>query len=165
MDLSERQADQHPVVPLAVLERDGLSWHEKVALLGWWMHCNLPSAVPEVKHIFQPGWYIRQMTMPAGQLFVGRIHRQGHLLKLIAGRAMWLRPDGRFIYDAPATVQTAPGSQVVAVSITEVVVQSLHVNPDDSRDIQQLEEDAFEPPESTLALGKELMKEPKWLAQ
>lgn len=136
------------------------SWAEKLAYLTYRLR-PLADAPPEescpVEHIFEPGVYIREMRIPAGMLFIGRPHRHGHRCALLEGSVIHITeanaPHG-VQRDAPFEVMTAPGTQMVLKTLTDVVGRTYHPNPTESRDVAALEADAFHPLEDMLKLGK-----------
>lgn len=131
-----------------------LTWPEKVAYLAWQVS-QLPQASMPVTHQFQDGHYIREMTIPAETVFLGRMHRQGHTLELLEGEAILILPTGPVHKRAPDRLQTVPGFQAVAFTLTDVRVRSLHPDTGE-RDIAVLEDHIAESKESTLALGQSI---------
>lgn len=45
----------------------------------------LPQVQIEVAHLFTDGLYIRQMYVPAGVMWTGKIHKKGHVCVLLSG--------------------------------------------------------------------------------
>lgn len=131
-----------------------LSWSEKVAYLAWQVS-QVPQASMPVTHQFRDGQYIREMRIPAETIFLGRIHRQGHTLELLEGEAMLILPTGPVHKCAPDRLQTVPGFQAVAFTLTDVLVRSLHPDTGE-RDINLIEDHITESRESTLALGQSI---------
>lgn len=145
---------------LAVLERKDLSWSDRVALLSYEISQH-PTATSNqddfgIRHIFKDEWYIREFAMPAGTIFIGRVHKQGHILKLITGEVMLEMEGGRRKYIAPATIHTAPNFIAVCVMLTDIVAQGWFLNPDNCRDVDKLEREYFSDPAEMLKLGNEL---------
>ena len=142
-----------------------ISWNDRIAYL---LHkfMEQPQIECPVKHIFEDGKYIREMTIPAQTLFIGRTHRHGHVVELLSGSAVHITPEGRFPVSAPFTVTTRPGYQMVAFIETPVLCRSIHPNPSDSRDVDTLELDAFEPVDNLRAIGRQVeieLEGAKWL--
>lgn len=120
----------------------------------------------EVRHSFKGVWYIREIELPADYYFIGRTHLQGHVVKLLRGSAFLIGPTQALRYCAPAVIHTAVGFQTVAYTITSVLAQSWHLNPDGCRDIAALEAQYFESPSVVLNRGKQLIQEQlTWQAQ
>lgn len=152
---------------LAVLELKELSWGDRVALLAWEVS-QLPNAITDqddfcVHHMFRDEWYIREFTMPAGTIFVGRQHLQGHIVKLMRGRVLLALEDTQVEFTAPAVIHTVPGFMTACVMLTEVQVQTWHFNPEGCRDIEELEDQFFAPAAPVLEHGKALYSELKRL--
>lgn len=149
---------------LAVLERTDLSWSDRAALLAFEVS-RMATAIENpddfnVHHIFKDEWYIREFSLPAGTIFVGRMHRHGHIVKLIDGKVMLEMEGGKREFSAPAVIHTTPGFITVCVMLTDMTAQSWHFNPDGCRDIDELEAEHFGSPIATLQRGEQL-----WLAQ
>jgi hypothetical protein len=133
-----------------------LSWKEKVAFLAATM-MDLPhSDKRPIEHSFGHGLYIRKMTIPQGTIFIGREHIQGHEITLLEGTAILIRPEAKIEYNAVKTLHTVPGFQVIAYMVTDVTVQTVHANPEDLEDVDELENRIFRPAEDTLRLGREI---------
>lgn len=145
---------------LKILERSELSWGDRIALLADTVQA-MPGAIVEqddfgVRHMFKDIWYVREFDLPAECIFVGRIHKQGHIIKLLSGRVVLILEDRRLEYVAPAVIHTVPGFQTVCYTLTGITAQSWHFNPEQYRDIERLEDEHFVPPTATLELGKSL---------
>ena len=142
-----------------------LTWTNKVAYLTH-QFLKLEQTECPVEHIFEGDKYIREMTIPAGTLFLGRTHRHGHEVQLLKGSVIHVTEHGKFPVDAYHSVHTTPGYNMVAYIVTDVVCRSVHPNPTGSRDIQALEDDAFESVEALNLLGKSIHEQMEglWLA-
>jgi hypothetical protein len=132
-----------------------LSWKEKVAYLTV-EFLKFPQVDCPVEHIFGNGWYIREMHIPAGSLFLGRAHMHGHEVQLISGSVVWITPGGRKIVEAPLIVHTTPGTHIVVYADTDVIGRTVHPNPTDSRDTEALENDIFESLDTLKELGMQV---------
>lgn len=131
-----------------------LAWSDKIAYLAYVLHD--PEALEKcpVFHLFRPGFYIREMHIPAGQIFIGRVHRNGHVVKLLAGIGIVLEEGRRRTFRAPAAIHTQSGFQMCGYTVTPVFVQTWHPLEDGQRDIDALELRDFEPAEATLERGR-----------
>lgn len=153
---------------LPILHQPDLSWAEKVAYLAWRFReaGGRVEADFEVRHIFEPGRYIREFELPGDFLFIGRVHRRGHLVELLRGRAVLITGAGNSLHSAYEIMETPPGFQTVARTLTPVVARSIHVNPRELRDVEELEDEFFEPAELTLVKGQGIQERlQRWLAQ
>jgi len=92
----------------------------------------------EEKHHFGPGLYIKEVTMPAGSVIVGKHHKVEHLCNMMSGRMIIVNPDGsRHELVAPTTFVAKPGRKVAYI-IETVVFQNIYST--DETDIQKLED-------------------------
>lgn len=129
-----------------------LSFPEKLAYLTHQFHKAEQTECP-VTHLFKDGFYIREMTIPAGTLFIGRVHRQGHICELVAGSIVHITEYERRALEAPFSLKTTPGYQMALYAVNDVVGRTYH--PDSGeRDLDKLEECIFESVETLKALGE-----------
>jgi hypothetical protein len=99
---------------------------------------DLPPVQCEEKHHFGPNIYIKEVTMPAGSLIIGKHHRMEHLCNMISGRMIVLDADGnRAEFIAPMTFMAKPGRKIAYI-IETVVFQNIYSTPE--TDIQKLED-------------------------
>ena len=97
-----------------------------------------PQIICEEKHHFGPNIYIKEVTMPAGSLIIGKHHRMEHLCNMISGRMIVLDADGnRAELIAPMTFMAKPGRKIAYI-IETVVFQNIYSTPE--TDIQKLED-------------------------
>lgn len=148
------------IAELAVLERKDLSWSDRIALLAYKVSQSEGAINDQddfgVRHMFQHEWYIREFDLPANCTFVGRVHKQGHIVKLLSGR-VWLATEGQLIpFTGPAVIHTNAGFQTVCYTTTRITAQTWHFNPDSCRDIDELEDEYFGPILPVLQRGEQL---------
>ena len=133
----------------------GLSWEDKVAYLAYrGKQANLEDL--PVWHRFEDIWYVRRIFIPAGTCLVGRKHMEGHICKLLQGKAVLFYEVGQKYFSPPAILQTRPGDQIVVLAQTDVVAETWHLNLDNLRDTKVLEDSISEPSEVLFARGKEI---------
>lgn len=149
---------------LKILERKDLSWEDRAALLAFEVS-QLSTAITNpddfsVHHMFRDEWYIREFSLPAGTIFVGRSHKIGHIVKLTKGKVLLAMEAGNREFTAPAVIHTKPGFITICVMLTDMSAQSWHFNPDRCMDISELEDEHFGSPIAMLERGKQL-----WSAQ
>lgn len=141
-----------------------LSWSDRIALFAYAMS-QQPDAKQsdddafKLKHMFRGDWYIREMSLPEGFVFVGRIHKQGHMVKLIDGSVSVRTEHSLIQHFAPDVLHTVPGFQMVVYAHVNIVAQSWHHNPSHCRDIAALENEFFVDPQLVLDRGAQLSKE------
>lgn len=82
---------------------------------------KLPQADCPVRHYFAPGMYAREMSIKAGTVVVGAIHKTEHLIVVSKGRLQIVTDDGTVEIEAPHTMTCKPG-QKNAVHVLENAV-------------------------------------------
>ncbi len=99
---------------------------------------QLPQLDLPLRHIFTPGIYAREMTVP------GKIHKHRHLVILSQGDISFYT-DGKFVQrvHAPATFVSEPGDRRMGYTHTHTVWTTIHAT--DETDVDKLEADLFEP--------------------
>lgn len=144
-----------------------LTWKEKLAYLGFKFSAASEgdSARVTLKHVFEPGMYIREMTIPAEMLFIGRPHLMGHRCELVSGKILLITEDAKTHMEAPAELWSKPGYMMCLYSKTGVVGRTYHPLPDEPRYrllvkelIPKLESDIFGPIDELVALGEQVRK-------
>ena len=103
--------------------------------------CEAAAAQPQIqceeKHHFGPNIYIKEVTMPAGSLIIGKHHRMDHLCNMVSGRMRILQEDGTTKeLVAPMTFMAKPGRKVAYI-IETVVFQNIYSTPE--TDVEKLE--------------------------
>jgi len=80
-----------------------------------------------VQHHFAPGQYVRELSMPAGSVVIGRTHKQSHLNMLLKGSLFLLTTTGTFTYlEAPAILNSEEGEQKVVLVLRDAVWVTVH---------------------------------------
>lgn len=149
---------ERALAPLEALAfAPALTWREKLAYLVY-QFSRAPQVDCPVEHRFEDGQYIRDMHIPAGTLFIGRVHRVGHPIELVEGHVLHILEHERVEREAPFAMRTVVGCQMVVYARTPVLGRTWHPNPQGSRDIEALEADAFEPLEELLAQGRSVRR-------
>lgn len=95
-----------------------LSDRDKVALIEAEMLKHEQIDIP-IRHYFSPGVYAREITIPAGTLLTGRIHKFEQLNILSGGEISVSTEDGMQRVAAPFTVVSPPGTKRIAYAHTE----------------------------------------------
>jgi hypothetical protein len=144
-----------PVFPIAPLDDlPQLSWPEKLAYLAFKFH-SLPQVECPLEHSFEDENYIRRIAIPKGTLFVGRVHRLGHVVELLSGSVIHVREHCRKLVQAPFSMTTSPGDQVCAWALTDITARTLHPAGGCS-DIEELERVFFESTQSLCEAGEKV---------
>lgn len=101
-----------------------------------------PAAVSEevctLRHIFAPGNYARELTMPAGLVVIGKLHRHAHLNFISRGHVRVLTEGGVVEYKAPCSFVSEPGTKRVVLVIEETTWTTVH--PTEETDLEKIEE-------------------------
>jgi hypothetical protein len=94
----------------------------------------------KLKHIFSPGIYVREVTMPAGSLIVGRIHTTEHLNEVISGECQIFTADDELVTRRGGDIFTSKaGVQKVGWCITDVVWRTIHAT--NETNIEKIEQE------------------------
>ena len=88
-------------------------------------------------HRFAPGLYARELTMPAGHVAIGHIHKTEHLNVMLKGRVTVLNPDGTTAELKAPLVFVGKAGQKIGFIHEETVW--LNVFASDERDVEKLE--------------------------
>ena len=100
-----------------------------------------PASCP-VKHHFAPGSYGREMTLPAGLVVVGKIHKHAHINVISKGRVqVFTEQEGVLELTAPCTFVSSPGTKRVVHVLEETVWTTVHVT--DKTDLAEIEREVI----------------------
>lgn len=100
-----------------------------------------PASCP-VKHHFAPGSYGREMTLPAGLVVVGKIHKHAHINVISKGRVqVFTEQEGVLELAAPCTFVSSPGTKRVVHVLDETVWTTVHVT--DKTDLAEIEREVI----------------------
>lgn len=102
-----------------------LSLRQKVELLEREM-LQAPQLDIPVKHYFAQGVYAREITIPAGTVLTGKIHKYEQINILSKGEMSVLTNDGVKRVCAPFTIVSPPGTKRIAIAHTECVWTTIH---------------------------------------
>jgi hypothetical protein len=98
---------------------------------------KMPQVDCQTKHYFGPNLYIREVTMPAGTVVIGKPHRKEHMCVMLQGRMIVVAGDGtKQELVAPLTFVGAAGRKVAYILETTVFQNILAT---DETDIEVLE--------------------------
>lgn len=98
---------------------------------------RLPQVELPVRHFFSPGVYARELTIYAGCMLTGAVHRFEQLNILSQG-TMRVLIDGIFVdVSAPFTVVSPPGTKRIAYAVTDCVWTTILGT--DERDVSIIE--------------------------
>lgn len=96
-------------------------------------HCPL-------RHSFAPGIYVREISIPAGMLLVGKIHKHSHPNFLMAGEVIvYTESTGSQHLVAPRVMISPPGTKRVLYTLADTWWVTVHHNRNDITDLEALE--------------------------
>ena len=94
-----------------------------------------------LKHSFVDGIYVREIFMPAGTVCVGKIHRHAHPNFLMKGRVTVVTEEGGMSeLKAPLSMISPAGTQRAVYVHEDATWFTIHNNPDNLTDLEELEE-------------------------
>jgi len=93
-----------------------------------------------VEHLFTDGMYIRRMSIPKGTVIVGKIHRHKHPMFLESGVIVVVNEFfGKTVRIGPYFGISPAGVCNAVYTRTDSVWTTVHANPDDIIDLEELE--------------------------
>jgi hypothetical protein len=105
---------------------------------------KMPQTACPVVHRFAPGVYLREISMPADTIVIGKIHKTEHFNILMQGACLIVHDDGRREeLRAPMTFVSKAGVQKVLYILEDMIWQTVHVTPE--TDLVKLEAELIEP--------------------
>lgn len=108
--------------------------------------CDLPEVDCPLQHVFPPGLYLRTIFIPKGTVIVGKIHRHQHGNILSQGEVAVLTESGGLErLRGPITMVSEPGTKRAVYALTDVVWTTIHLNPTNTQDLEQLEREIIAP--------------------
>lgn len=105
------------------------------------IQCELPEPI----HRFAPGMYMRELTVPAGMLIVGKIHKHDHFLLVLDGIAIVKSEFGDAVVHPGYIAVSKAGVKRVVLAITDTRFITIHANRDDCEDLEIIEAEHIEP--------------------
>ena len=98
---------------------------------------QMPQVDCQTKHYFGPSIYIREVTMPAGAIVIGKPHRKEHMCVMLQGKMIIVDAEGnQKELVAPMTFVGSAGRKVAYILETTVFQNILAT---DETDIEVLE--------------------------
>jgi hypothetical protein len=97
-----------------------------------------------LKHSWGDGVYMREIFIPAGYVFTGRIHKYMNPNFLLSGEMLVATEQhGCERIVAPAAMMAVPGEKRAVIAITDIWFATVHANPTNCTDFAKLEDDIF----------------------
>lgn len=91
-----------------------------------------------LRHFFTDGAYARELTMPAGSVVVGKIHKHAHLNFITKGKVAVVTEFGKEVFTAPYTFISEPGTKRVVYILEDTVWTTVHVTKE--TDLEKIED-------------------------
>ena len=113
---------------------DAHSMREKVCRLERVLEKS-PQVECPVRHHFAPGVYMREMTVPAGVIATGAVHKTEHLT-IVCGHCHLTTDEGTREFCGYEVFLSKPGAKRAIYAIEETKVTTVHVTED--RDLDKL---------------------------
>jgi hypothetical protein len=102
------------------------------------------SDIMPLEHIFTPGIYTRQITIKAGTVVVGKIHRHEHPSFLMSGRVRVVTEEGGMEeIIAPKVMVSPSGTKRAVFALEDAVWVTVHSNPTDTQDLDEIEKEVI----------------------
>lgn len=99
----------------------------------------LQTEQPIPEHYFAPGMYGRTLLVPAGMCIVGKTHRHAHLLMVLKGHATIASEFGVDELCAGYVGVSQPGVKRVVLAHEDTLFVTVHHNPGDTQDLEEIE--------------------------
>lgn len=131
---------------ISLLENDKIPSREDIVRLQDAMipiRCEQPDPI----HHFCTGMYARELTIPAGMLIVGKIHKHDHFLFVLSGKAEIASEFGKEIVETGHFSISKAGVKRVVLAIEDTKFMTIHSNKYDSTDLDVIENEHIEPEE------------------
>lgn len=95
---------------------------------------KMPPAECPVRNFWCNGIYAREMTIPAGVVATGAVHKTEHLTVISKGRLKLMTDDGVQEISAPYIGSSKAGIKRVAFALEEVVITTFHATTETDMD-------------------------------
>lgn len=100
----------------------------------------MPQVDCPVRNLFADGLYAREMTLPAGTVITGAVHKTQHITIISKGMVRVLRPEGAVVFVAPAMFISEPGVKNAVHALEDTVWTTFHPNVDNEQSVDVLVE-------------------------
>lgn len=101
---------------------------------------TMPQAECPVRHYFAPGLYAREITIPAGTVVTGAVHKTENLIVVSMGRLRIVTEDGIREVKAGDTLTCKAGMKNAVVALEDSRWTNFMANPDNVTDVDKLVE-------------------------
>lgn len=91
-------------------------------------------------HSFSDGIYVREIFIKKGMFAIGKIHKFEHTFFLMKGKMLICSEEGVKEIEAPYYGNSSAGTKRVVIALEDTVFVNVHPNPNNIKEIEQLEE-------------------------
>lgn len=98
---------------------------------------EMPQIDIPVRHLFSPGVYAREISIPKGAVVTGHIHKYAQLNILSKGVMLLVSDHETHRVEAPFTVVSPPGTKRAAWALEDCVWTTIHGT--DETDLEKIE--------------------------
>lgn len=107
---------------------------------------NAPSLDIKTTHRFLDGIYSREVFMPKGSIVISKTHNLENLTIISRGKCIELTEEfSRRIIEAPYTLISPPGVKRALYMLEDTVWITIHHNPSNTKDLDELEQQIIKP--------------------
>jgi hypothetical protein len=106
---------------------------------------TLPQIPNDPRHWFADGMYGRELPIQADAFVVGKIHRHEHFTLLLSGTATINTDRGMETITGPHIWVSPPGAKRALYTHTDCVFFTVHLNHENTRDLDAIEADVIVP--------------------
>lgn len=94
---------------------------------------QLPQVPCRVRNHFAPGLYAREMTVPAGVIATGAVHKTEHMT-IIVGHCFLTTEEGTREFRGHHTIVSKPGAKRAIYAVSETILTTLHPTEETDED-------------------------------
>ena len=117
---------------------------------------DLPQTELPTQHFFLDGMYLRQCFIPAGTVFVGRVHKKDHFFMVLKGSSQVTMDERVVTMKAGMVFLCPPGTRRAGLTLEDTVFAG--VIRTDKTDIAEIEEDlSVYDPTARFGVGNKLL--------
>jgi hypothetical protein len=91
-------------------------------------------------HSFSDGIYVREIFIPKGMFAIGRIHKTNHSFFMMKGKLRFFTETGVKEIESPYYGIGVAGTKRVCIALEDTVFVNVFPNPNNIRDIEELED-------------------------
>jgi len=113
-----------------------------------------------LKHYFIPptaefgcGTYTRELSVPKGMVFTGKLHRHSHMVFVLKGEFLVVSEAGKEHIKAPATFVSPVGAKRAFYALEDSTLTTVHLTKhSEEQDLGKIEEEIISPSYSAMGL-------------